>query len=361
MGVSSNTRRNKTENGESDYARLATWMPKPIIAVLSGEKLFASFFDDRRRKRLSTISKWTLFPTLTVDAATMAPIGRSDALITTWDSPYLSVETMKQLPSVRVITHCGGEVKKRFDAALFRKLVITNTPVPMAMPTAELGAAFLLYAARNIDHYRDALRKKSNRIYQDVHIGGVLTESLLGREVGMVGFGRIGRSMVEMLRGFNIRWRVYDPFASKEVSPGSHVQFGSLAGVLKRSSLLVVTAAATEKTRHLLSRDRLAMLQDGSVVINIARGSLIDLAALTREVKGCRLRCALDVSDPEEPLPIKHPLRRLSGAIITPHIGGGGQRTRSEMADTAMDDLQRFFNGETVQNRVTTSMLGRMT
>ena len=68
--------------------------------------------------------------------------------------------------------------------------------------------------------------------------------------------------------------------------------------VLKRSSLLVVTAAATEKTRHLLNRERLAMLQDGAVVINIARGSLIDLDALTREVKSGRLRCALDVTDP---------------------------------------------------------------
>ena len=336
-------------------------MSKPMIAVLSGEKLFASFFDNRRRKRLSAISRWTLFPTLKLDAATRAKIGEADALITTWDSPYLSVETMKQLPSVRVITHCGGEVKKRFETALFRKLVIVNTPVPMAMPTAELGAAFLLYVARNIDHYRDALRTKSNRIYEEAHISGGAAESLLGREVGMIGFGRIGRALVEMLRGFNIRWRVYDPFASRKTSPEAHVQFDSLAGVLKRSSLLVITAAATERTKHLLSRDRLAMLQDGSAVVNIARGSLIDLAALTQEVKSGRLRCALDVSDPEEPLPVNHPLRNLPGAIMTPHIGGGGQRTRGEMADAAMDELQRFFRGEPVQNRVTTKMLSRMT
>jgi phosphoglycerate dehydrogenase-like enzyme len=336
-------------------------MPKPIIAVLCGERLFASFFDDRRRKRLSSISKWALSQTPKLDATTIASIEGADALITTWDSPYLSVDTMKQLPSVRVIAHCGGEVKKRFETGLFRKLVIVNTPLPMAMPTAELGAAFLLYAARNIDPYRDALRTKSNRIYQDVHIKGGTAESLLGREVGMLGFGRIGHALVDMLRGFNIRWRVYDPFASKAVPPGSHVQFGSLAGVLKRSSLLVVTAAATEKTKHLLSRDRLAMLQDASTVINIARGSLIDLAALTREVKSGRLRCALDVTDPEEPLPINHPLRNLPGAIMTPHIGGGGQRTRGEMADAAMDELQHFFNGEPVQNRVTTKMLSRMT
>jgi phosphoglycerate dehydrogenase-like enzyme len=164
-----------------------------------------------------------------------------------------------------------------------------------------------------------------------------------------------------MLRGFDVRWRIYDPFAPKELAAGLPVQFDSLNGVLTRSSLLILTAAATEKTRHLLNRERLGMLQDGATVINIARGSLIELAALTREVKNGRLRCALDVTDPEEPLPVGHPLRSLPGAIVTPHIGGGGQNTRGEMADAAMDELHRFFNGEEVQHRVTKNMLSQMT
>ena len=177
----------------------------------------------------------------------------------------------------------------------------------------------------------------------------------------MIGFGRIGRALVEMLRGFDVRWRVYDPFASRELAVGTPVQFDSLNRVLKRSSFLVVTAAATEKTRHLINRERLAMLQDGAAVINIARGSIIDLDALTREVQSGRLRCALDVTDPEEPLPVSHPLRTTPGAIMTPHIGGGGRNTRGQMADAAMDELQRFFGGEPVQHRVTTRMLSRMT
>ena len=336
-------------------------MPKPTIAVLSGEELFDSFFDEARKKRLSSLARWTLQPHQKLNAAAVASLMGADAFITTWDSPFLSLKTMKQLPSVRAIAHCGGEVKKRFEPALFRKLAIVNTPKPMAMPTAELGAAFLLYAARNIDYYRAALRTRSNRIYEEAHIGGGTAESLLGREVGMIGFGRVGQALVRQLRGFNIRWKVYDPYASKMSSTESHVQFDSLSGLLKRSLLLVVAAAATERTLHLLNRDRLAMLQDGAVVINIARGSLIDLAALTEEVRKGRLRCALDVSDPEEPLPLTHPLRVLEGAIVTPHIGGGGRRTRGEMADVAMDELQRFFRGEPLQNRVTTQMLSRMT
>ena len=139
------------------------------------------------------------------------------------------------------------------------------------------------------------------------------------------------------------------------------VQFDSLSGVLKRSSLLMLTAAATEKTKHLLNGERLTMLPDGATVINIARGSLIDLAALTREVQSGRLRCALDVTDPDEPLPVGHPLRTLPGSIVTPHVGGGGTHPRGEMADLSMDELQRFFNGQAVEHRVTPTMLSRMT
>ncbi|HEY8671469.1 MAG TPA: NAD(P)-dependent oxidoreductase, partial [Terriglobales bacterium] len=100
---------------------------------------------------------------------------------------------------------------------------------------------------------------------------------------------------------------------------------------------------------------------DGATVINVARGGLVDIQALTREVRRNRLRCAIDVTDPLEPLPERHPLRRLPGAILTPHIGGGSLKARHEMADGLIDDLDRFFRGDAVKNRITADMLGRMT
>lgn len=336
-------------------------MTKPKVAVLAGKELFASFFNGAREARLSKFADWFLLSTQTCNSEVVARLAGADALITTWDSPYLSARTMKALPSVRIVAHCGGEVKKRFERPLFRKLVIVNTPTPMARPTAEMGAALLLYSARNIDHYRNALRKRSNRIYNEVHLTGGGPESLLGSEVGMVGFGRIGRALVDLLRGFDITWRVYDPFVSRTLESEWPVKFDSLNSVLKRSSLLVLTAAATEKTNRILNEQRLAMLPDGATVINIARGSLVDLEALTREVKSGRLRCALDVTDPLEPLPVGHSLRTLPGSIVTPHVGGGGTFTRGEMADAAIDELERFFSGRAVEHRVTTTMLGRMT
>jgi phosphoglycerate dehydrogenase-like enzyme len=280
--------------------------------------------------------------------------------VTTWDSPHFGEHLLQIAPKLRMIAHCGGEVKSRFAASLFDKLTITNAPNPMARATAELGAAFLAYCARDVDRYRDALRKPSNRLYSDLHLHGT-SEYLAGREVAMIGFGRVGRALVDLLRGFDIRWLVYDPFAPRSLSDRYPVAFTGLKPLLRRAELLVLTAALTDRTRGLLDQKALAMLPDGAVIINIARGGLIDLAALTREVRRKRLRCALDVTDPAEPLPVKHPLRKMPGAIVTPHIAGSSRQVRQQMATTIMDDLDNFFRGKPVKNRVTKAMLRRMT
>jgi len=284
----------------------------------------------------------------------------ADALITTWDSPCFGDELLRIAPRLRVIAHCGGEVKKRFAGSLLEQLTITTAPEPMARATAELAAALVLYCGRGIDGYREALRKRNNRIYEDAHSRGT-PEFLIGREVGMIGFGRIGRKIVDLLRGFELRWRVFDPYVSENTNGDQPVKFVNLKPLLKASDLLVLAAALTDETRGLLDRRNLALLPNGATVINVARGGLVDLEALTNEVRKGRLRCAIDVSDPNEPLPAAHPLRSLPGAIVTPHIGGGTHKARHQMADDLTDDLERFFRGEVVKNRVTTAMLSRMT
>jgi len=166
---------------------------------------------------------------------------------------------------------------------------------------------------------------------------------------------------VDLLRGFDLRWRVHDPYAGSELAQKYPVEFVSLESLLKASDLLVLVAALTDQTRGILDRNKLALLPDGATIINVARGDLLDLDALTHEVEKGRLGCALDVSDPAEPLPPNHPLRTIPGAILTPHIGGGTEKARHEMADDLIDDLERFFRGEPVKNRVTPDMLARMT
>jgi phosphoglycerate dehydrogenase-like enzyme len=335
-------------------------MAKPFLLVSAPDVLFLSFFTSKRLRRLSRTFNWKVNSARSLNSRLKRGLADANALITTWDSPNFGDELLQLAPKLRVIAHCGGEVKKRFGGSLLDRLTITTAPEPMARATAELGAALVLYCGRGIDQYREALQNPSNRIYDQVHARGT-PEFLIGRELGMIGFGRIGRTIVDLLRGFDFRWRVYDPYASRDLDKTYQVQFAGLQSVLSRSTLLVLTTALTDQTRGILDRKNLSRLPDGATVINVARGGLIDLAALTHEVRKGRLRCAIDVTDPVEPLPPKHALRRLPGAILTPHIGGGSEKARHEMADDLIDDLERFFDGHTVKHRVTTSMLSRMT
>jgi len=335
-------------------------MPKPFLVISAPEVLFKSFFTPAHQRSLSRTFKWTLNSARSLNVSLKSNLASADALITTWDSPGFCDELLRLAPKLRVIAHCGGEVKNRFRGSLLDRFTVTTAPEPMALATAELGAALVLYCGRGVDYYREALQGPSNGIYDQVHLHGT-PEFLIGRELGMIGCGRIGRTIVDLLRGFDFRWRVYDPFAPRELAKTYPIQFAGLQSVLSRATVLVITAALTEQTRGILDRKNLSRLPDGATVINVARGGLLDLDALTREVRNGRLRCAIDVTDPVEPLPPRHPLRRLPGAIITPHVGGGSEKARHEMADDLIDDLERFFRGESVKHRVTTAMLSRMT
>jgi phosphoglycerate dehydrogenase-like enzyme len=335
-------------------------MLKRQLVVSAPEALFRSFFSPTQQRLLAQRFSWQLNSARSLNSRFKSQLAAADAMITTWDSPAFDDELLRIAPKLRVIAHCGGEVKNRFGGSLLDQLTITTAPEPMARATAELGAALILYCGRGVDRYRESLRKPSQQIYEQVHVHGT-PEFLIGRELGMLGFGRIGRTIVDLLRGFNFKWRVYDPYAARASVRDHRIEFVSLQALLRKSTLLVLTAALTDETRGILNRKNLSRLPDGATIINVARGGLLDLDALTREVRTGRLRCAIDVTDPVEPLPARHPLRRLPGAIVTPHVGGGSEKARHEMADDLIDDLERFFRGKAVKNRVTSSMLARMT
>jgi len=290
-----------------------------------------------------------------------AALAEAEALVTTWDSPRFGAELLAMAPRLRAIGHCGGEVKGRFAAPLFARLVITNAPAPMAAPVAELALAFLLHAARNLDDHREALRRPSNGIYARLHRDGAGEETLRGTTVGLLGFGRIGRDIAALVAPFAPRLLVHDPFAPPRDVRRAGGEPVSWTRLLERSRHLVLAAALTDQTRGLLDARALRRLADGATVINVARGGLVDLAALTREVRSGRLRCALDVTDPEEPLPPRHPLRRARGALLTPHVGAAQRSVRRAIADIVTADLERIFGGRAPLNRVTPSMLARMT
>jgi phosphoglycerate dehydrogenase-like enzyme len=336
-------------------------MRRPRVLVLSGPTLFRSFFDRPRERRLGRRFAWTRVAGERVTPRLRRLLADADALVTTWDSPKFGQELLSLAPRLRFVAHCGGEVKARFARPLFERLVIANAPGPMAERVAELAVTFVLMAARRVDAYREALRRPSNRIYARLHLEGAGNETLRGRSVGILGFGRIGRETARLLRPFGPRLLGHDPYVASGALRGQGVVPVPLRRLLRESEFLIVAAGLTEGTRGLLDRKALRLLPDGATVVNVARGGIVDLAALTAEVRSGRLRCALDVTDPLEPLPVRHALRRMRGAVVTPHVGAAAVEVRRAMADIVLDALERFFRGKRVATRVTPRMLERMT
>jgi len=330
---------------------------RPRLAVLCSAGLFPSFFDAPRQRRLSRSFAWERLGTPSYSEADWKRLARVDGLVTTWSTPRLGPELFERAPRVRIAGHCGGEVKGRFSPEVLARLPVTNAPGPMAPYVAELAVAFLLHAARRLGDYQDAFRCSQDEVYRQRHLEGSDRETLRGRRVGLVGYGHIGRELARLLQPFAVQLEVCDPYARRQAG----VAFTTLSRLLDRAEFLVLAAGLTDQTRAMIDAPALARLPDGAAVINVGRGGLVDLPALTREIQSGRLRCALDVTDPVEPLPQAHPLRRLSRAIVTPHVGAAPVEVRHAIVETVIEDLERFFRGERPRNRVSAAMLERMT
>jgi phosphoglycerate dehydrogenase-like enzyme len=260
-------------------------------------------------------------------------------------------------PRVKLIAHCGGEVKSRVAEEIFAFVTITNAADPMARGVAEMAVALMLSLVRRIPEYATEMRDGVIRTNEYVSEG----ETLFGRRVGIVGFGRIGRAVARLLTPFSVEILVSDPYAQSDAVAAAGAKLVQVDELVSSCSIVVLCAALTPETRGMFDARRLSLLRDGSYLINVARGGLIDMEALLDELRGGRITAALDVTDPLEPLPADHELRQLPHVTLTPHIAAGGIEMRREMGAVAVEEVVRFANGLSPLNRVTIEMLATMT
>jgi phosphoglycerate dehydrogenase-like enzyme len=325
--------------------------------VLASDALFQHFFSEDSLAKLGEVTSWTR-STLREDGPELrSQIANAEVLMTTWHSPFLTRVMLGPQPRVKLIAHCGGEVKSRVAQEIFELVTITNAADPMARGVAEMAVGLMLSLVRRIPEYATEMRKGVIRTNEQVSEG----ETLFGRRVGIVGFGRIGRALAELLKPFRVDMLVSDPYTQREDVVAVDATLVELDELVSSCSVVVLCAALTPETRSMFDARRLSLLRDGSYLINVARGGLIDLEALLQELRTGRITAALDVTDPLEPLPADHELRKLANVILTPHIAAGGIEMRREIGATAVEEVVRFANGLPPLNRVTTEMLATMT
>ena len=247
-----------------------------------------------------------------------------------------------------ISNHAVGFDNIDVQAATQRGIPVGNTPGILTDATADFAFALLLAAARRVvegERYVHEGKWKtwgpSLLLGHDVH----------GATLGLIGFGRIGQAMARRARGFNMRVLYHDPSAPQP-EPELNATATDLETVLSESDFVSLHTPLTPETRGLMNRERIATMKPTAVLINTARGPIVDAAALHEALAEHRIfAAALDVTDPE-PIPADSPLLGLDNLIVAPHIASASVATRQKMSLMAAKNLIAGLMGEPLPNCV---------
>lgn len=265
-------------------------------------------------------------------------------------------DLLDQCPGVRVVSNFAvGFDNIDVPAATARGVLVGNTPGVLTETTADCAFALLMAAARRIPEGIAYVQADRWRTW-----GPLL---LLGQDVhhatlGLVGLGRIGAEMAKRARGFDMRVIYYDVMRREDLEAGLGITYASFADVISQADFISVHTPLTSETKGLLNREAFAKMKSTAVVINTARGPIIDTEALVEALRSGTIGgAALDVTDPE-PLRADHPLVNLPNCIIVPHIASASHHTRSQMAEIAANNLLAGLRGERLPCGLNAEALG---
>lgn len=259
-------------------------------------------------------------------------------------------ELLAKMPRLRVVSNMAVGVDNIDVAACTRRgIPVGNTPGALTDATADLTMALLLSAARRLpESSRDAREGR----WATWSPAGWLGADLRGAVLGIVGMGKIGRAVAERARGFGLRLVFYDPTAGPETEAQSGARSVSFDELLSASDFVSLHCPLTNKTRGLIGEPALRKMKPTAILVNAARGPIVQTDALVRALsENWIVAAALDVTDPE-PLPPDHPLYKLPNCFIVPHIGSATHGARRRMAEMACENLLAGLEGRRLPNCV---------
>ena len=245
---------------------------------------------------------------------------------------------LELLPSLRIVANFGvGTDRIDVTACAHRGVVVTNTPGVLDAATADLTMALILAVRRRL--------VEGDRVVRAGAWHGSWADGFLGREVtgstiGVVGLGRIGGAVARRARGFDLRV-LYTQRTRVETDLA---EYRTLDDLLRESDVVTIHTPRTTETEGMIDARRLALLRDGSTLVNTARGEIVDEPALVRELVGGRLSAGLDVFAHEPSVPDE--LLDLPNVVLTPHIGSATVETRESMTRLVVDNLHAADRGE---------------
>jgi len=249
-----------------------------------------------------------------------------------------TADVLQACTKLRLISIWGtGTDNVDLKAAAACGITVSNTPGANAVAVAEHTIALMLAAVKQLPQADQAIRQ-----------GGWprnLVPQLRGRRLGVVGTGLIGREVTAMAKGLEMEVVAWTFHPDSDVAGKLGFRYVDLVDLLRTADVVSLHLRATPETRHFLSRERLALLKPGAILVNTARGSLVDEAALVECLRQKRLGGAgLDVFE-TEPLPSGHPLTSLPNVLLTPHAAGMTPEVVQNGLAMAVENIENFLRG----------------
>ncbi len=267
-------------------------------------------------------------------------LGRNkDLLMTSSSRKLLTGRVFDQLDTCRAIIRVGSGVDCiEVSEATTRGILVVNTPDVIAEEVSDHAAALLLDCVRHISFFEQRVR---NGHWRPDRMPSI--QRMRGRTLGFVGFGRIARALAEKLAGFHLNYLAYDPYLNIEVAKQLGVRMVSLDEVLNESDFISLHAPLTNETHHMLGAREFKLMKRHAILVNTARGGIVDQTALYQSLKEGRIAGAgLDVLE-QEPPPSGLPLLELDNVVVTPHSAAYSDKLMDEMCksgfQTAVDLL----------------------
>lgn len=277
-----------------------------------------------------------------------------DVCITGWGCPRFDEEILSRASRLKLIAHTGGSVASIVSDHLYEKNIkVISGNWLFAESVAEGVLAYILCSMRNLIYYNYVVNTQgwATQIYN---------EGLLDQTMGLIGFGLVARYLVGMLKPFRVKTKVYDPYVSDEICREYGVKRSTLEDVVSTSKIISIHAPKIPETYHMIDKRLLEMIPDGALLVNTARGSIIDEEALAVELRKNRFKAVLDVFE-VEPLPADSKLRGLSNVIIIPHMAGPTVDRRKMVTLALLEDIESFFNGNGLKYEISKEYAKRMT
>ena len=247
-------------------------------------------------------------------------------------------------PQLKVISQIAvGYNNIDIPEATKRGIPVGYTPDVLTQTTADATLALMLAAARRVTESERAVRAGEWRTWHPLHFLG---QDLYGSTVGIIGMGRIGLEVAKRCLGFDTKILYYDKGRREDLEADYPLNFVDFDTLLMESDFVSLHTVLDDSTYHLISDDAFAKMKTNSVLVNAARGPIVDPKALYKALKGGQIAAAgLDVTEPE-PIPMNDPLLTLENCVIVPHTASASVSTRREMSRISATNLLNGINGE---------------